>query len=294
MSAVLKEEQDEVTFQRSQVEDEVEDQSALLPHYGCSPFMDIDVRDRTVLPPDQLVIQRCALVEFTNIPYKVVPNSDEASAPGVAVEGNRATSVGGLAGSAAYARRTKSARACAEEMIFAYQYNNPWGFQVFTSLTGRNDAFEIFRSVLPRKMTAREMYDHLISLGELTGPREQVRRQLVTACEEFIPFVEETLSASAQEIADRKAGGKGKARFDKRDEKLSLVSGDPLPDVQPKPVIQMPAQPTVDLSPIAEIFKAQAEENQRAREEDRVRMEELAAQVAALSARKGRQPRTEE
>jgi hypothetical protein len=295
MSAVLEQDIEEtdrnaVVFQRSTPDESMEeDRSSLLPHYGCSPFMDISVRDRYVLPADQLEIKKCALVEFVNLPVRSVVGSDENNAPGVSVSGNRARGLTGVEGSANYVQKTKSARACAAETAFAYRHNNAWGFQVFEVLTGRPDVFDIFRSVLPRRMNANEMYEHLLSLdGQFTGPAEAVRRQLITACEEFGGFGRDVLTASAQEVSDRKAGGKGKARYDKRDEKIAAGLGEPLPELSPTPVIQMPVQPaapTIDLAPLAEIFKVQAEEAAREREENKARLDELAAQVASLKPR---------
>jgi hypothetical protein len=289
---VLEEEvQDAVTFQRSTPDESTEeDRSALLPHYGCSPFMDIDVRDRKVLPSTQLEIKRCALVEFVNIPLRIVSGSDENDAPGVAVSGNRARGLSGVEGNASYVQRTKSARACAAEMIFAYRHNNPWGFQVFEVLTGKEDAFEMFRSVLPRRMDAGQMYEHLQSLdGLLSGPAETVRLQLISACVEFSEFAHETITASVQERTDRHAGGKGKARYDKRDEKLANALGEKLPEINPTPVVHMPAQPVqqpVDLTPLVDIIREQQADARRRDE----KFEELQRQIAGLQVKKPGRP----
>jgi hypothetical protein len=284
------EEKDSVQFQRSEVSETMEeDRDALLPHYGCSPFMDIDVRDRIVLPSDQLIIQRCALVEFTNLPIRSLSGSDENSAPGVSVSGNRAHSIAGVEGSANYTRTTKSARACAAEMLFAYRHNNPWGFQVFDVLTGREDAFEIFRSVLPRRMNAAAMYKHLNSL-DVDGVAAIVRNQLITAYEEFSQFGEEIIAGSAQEIGDRKAGGKGKARYDRRDDKIALALGAPLPAINPVPQIQMPAQAPIDLAPLADIFRTQAAEAARRDAESAELRRQVAELTQAVSAKRVGRP----
>jgi hypothetical protein len=266
---------DAVGFQRSsppQTLSSEYERRRSLTHYGCSPAFDIDVRDRKVLPPEQGVIRRCDLVQFAGVPVAAEVGGAEASPPDVEM-GTDGKPLPGLyrgpAGGARVPQKTKQPGDCAEEMRYAYGDANPWGFQVFDALTGLDpdEAFGVFRSVLPRKMTLPDLVAHLEGLGELDdGRAESVRAQLLTGSLEAAEYSRSTLDGSAQEIADRRAGSHGKAKYDKRDEKLAAALGEQLPQVKPLPANPPAPPPGLDAAALDALLKT-AEENGRLKAE---------------------------
>lgn len=234
-----------------------------LTHYGCSPVFDIDVRDRQVLPPDQLVIRRGDLVEFAGVSVAADISDGEHDAPGFDPNRDSREVPQGVTNTVRVPQKTKQPGDCAEEMRYAYGDANPWGFQVFDALTGYKEqygsdaAFEVFRSVLPRRMNLPDMVAHLEGL-ELDDPTAiSVRDQLLTGCGEAANFSREVLDGSAQEIADRRAGSQGKAKYDRRDQKLAAALGEELPDAKQ---IQVP----VGTDPaVIQMLLDKAEENGR-------------------------------
>jgi hypothetical protein len=263
---------DEVGFQRAtpqRNETAQEEIDKHLPRYGCSPAFDIDVRDRYVLPAEQeQTIHACSLVQFIDLPLRTAAEDGDAAAP--AYEPNAFDRPQGLGSSPRFVRKTKFARDCAMEMLFAYGDTNPWGFRVFSALTGLepDEAYATFKQVLPRKMNLAQMIAHLESL-EIDesffrdADAMSVRDQLLAGCREAEAFAIEVREGSADEVAKAKSGGNGKSRFDKRDQKVSQALGLPLPEVSPVPVIQMPTQQGGVDAETLRLMLQQAEENGR-------------------------------
>jgi hypothetical protein len=223
-----------VEFQGFDAPDEVQDLRDTEPHYGCSPVFNINIAGRNVLK-GVIEIKAGALVEFNNL------EEHTALEPGESTENKRVAETP----SGEYAVSQKTARACAEEMRHAYNATNPWGFQVFDCLTGREHRElkrQLFKLVFPRPLPLPQLIDDLeinasvrvleaqfpdVSINGLTPEEcaEEVRRQLLTGAREAQFFSQETLEGSAQEIADRQAGAHGKARYDRRDYKLAGALG---------------------------------------------------------------------
>jgi hypothetical protein len=273
------EELDAVGFQRSSpprtLSSEYERRRGLT-HYGCSPAFDIDVRERKVLPPDQGKIGRCNLVQFVRVLVAAETGGGEQSPPDVEMDASGNPMPGRYRGpgdSKPVPQKFKEPGDCAEEMRWAYGDANPWGFQVFDRLTGLDpdEAFSVFRSVLPRRMTLPEMVAHLEGLGELDNEQaESVRAQLLVGCGDAATFSRETLEGSIQERADRMAGSQGKAKFDGRDRKLAAALGVQLPNdsalTPPVAPTQTPQQPGLDPAALEVMLKT-AEENGRLKAE---------------------------
>lgn len=222
-------------------------------HYGCSPAFDIDVRDRKVLPPDQLVIRKGDLIEFVPVSVAAETEGGESAPPDVEMDA-QGKPVPGVYRSSPTAVRvpqtTKQPGDCADEMRWAYADANPWGFQVFDVLTGLDpeDAFKVFKSVMPRRMNIPEAIAHLESL-EITedfyrdADAEVVRQQLLSGFADAALYSRTVLEGSQQEIADRNAGSKGKAQYDARDRKVSAALGEVLPNPRASapPPVNVPA-----------------------------------------------------
>lgn len=239
-------------------------------HYGCSPAFDISLAGRNVGTHFNGMIRKCALAAFRNTEERVnLAKGDEAPPA--------ALSVGSDPGGRYYMTE-KTAYDCATEIRFAYNNTNSWGFVIFDDLTGLSfeAARRIFQTVLPRPMNLPQMADHLSTqavfdvqeIGDTRaeGIAESVRATLLRGVGEAMAFCRETLDASAQEVSERRSGGHGKAKFDRRDELLAAALGETLPNITAMPQQQPAPTPIIvqaDTSSKDDIIERQSQQIDR-------------------------------
>ena len=216
--------------------------------YAWSPGQDIDCSDRAV---GHTRIERCKLYPFRTI-RTLGPDPGRPMTMANMYEG-------GMGEQVHLVWRPKSARACAEELRYAYAETNPVGFTVFDApwaakvkrakslpeeevrgfgLVGmdRDAAFEIYRTILPYVLTPPDILLYLQTESEeaiagadfppdIEAMAKSIRRQMLDSTAQVAREYAMGIDMSERELGERPGTGKGKPVFDDYDRHRAAMMG---------------------------------------------------------------------